>query len=238
LIAQTTPLHAKSFGAAPAQRVGGLAAAASIMCAVSALGLVLTAALQGTSRADANRYLSGEISEGEFISAVTPYALVTFVQSIAVLATVVLVIVWMYRLAANLRKLDRTGTWAPGWAIGGWFLPPMLYIIPLLMFRDLWHGSDPTVPLGANWRSKRFHPVIIAWFVLYSLAPLVMLFSFGDRSLTSLGGAEQELASHIAGSSTSAWLSAGIGVAGALAFITMCRLLTACHQRLTGEVRS
>ncbi len=206
------------------------------MCGVSAIGLVFTAVLQGTSRADANVYLSGELSDSEFISAVTPYALVTFIQSISVLATVVLVIVWMYRLAANLRKLGRGGTWGPGWAIGGWFLPPMLYIIPLLMFRELWHGSDPTVPLGSDTRSKRFPPVIIAWFVLYSVAPLVLLFNFGDQSLASLGGAERELAEHIAGSSTSAWLSAVIGVAGAVAFIAMCRMLTTRHQRLTGEV--
>lgn len=175
------------------------------------------------------------MSDNEFISAVTPYALVTFVQSIAVLATVVLVIVWMYRLAANLRKLNRTGTWGPGWAIGGWFLPPMLYIIPFLMLRELWHGSDPTVPLGSEWRSKRFHPSIVAWFVLYSLIPLGLLFSNGGQTLTTFGGAELELARHIAGSTASAWLTAVVGVAGAAAFIVMCKLLTTRHQQLTGE---
>jgi lysylphosphatidylglycerol synthetase-like protein (DUF2156 family) len=230
------PAVATSFSAAPAQRIGGLATAASIMCGVAALGLVFMAVLQGTSRADAHAYLNGELSDSQFISAVTPYALVTFIQSVSVLATVVLVIVWMYRIAANLRKLGRRGTWGPGWAIGGWFLPPMLYIIPLLMFRELWHGSDPSTPLDANWRSKRFHPVIIAWFALYSVAPLVMLVRTGDQSLASIGGAERELAEHIAGSSTSTWITAAIGVAGAGAFIALCRMLTARHQRLTGEV--
>jgi lysylphosphatidylglycerol synthetase-like protein (DUF2156 family) len=230
------PSFATSFTVPPTQRIGGLATAASIMCGVSALGLVLTAVLHGTSRADANAYLNGELSDSEFISAVTPYALVTFIQSVSVLATVVLVIVWMYRIAANLRKLGRSGTWGPGWAIGGWFLPPMLYVIPLLMFRELWHASDPSTPLGANWRSKRFHPVLIAWFVLYSVAPLVMLVNTGDQSLASIGGAERELAEHIAGSSTTTWLTAAIGVGGAAAFIAWCRMLTARHQRLTGEV--
>lgn len=205
------------------------------MAGVSALVLVLTAVLQGTSRADAQAYLDGEFNESEFISAVTPYALVTFVQSIAVLATVVLVIVWMYRVAANLRKLNRTGTWGPGWAIGGWFLPPMLYIIPLLMLRELWHGSDPTVPLGAEWRSRRFPPVLIAWFVLYSVIPLGLLFAGGGQTLTSFGDAELELAEHIAGSATNAWLSGIVGVAGAAAFIGLCRTLTQRHQHLTGE---
>ncbi len=228
-------MFATSFGAPQAQRIGGLAIAASIMCGVAALGLILTAVLQGTSSADANAYLNGELSDGEFISAVTPYALVTFVQSVAVLATVVLVIVWMYRIASNLRRLGRSGTWGPGWAIGGWFLPPMLYIIPLLMFRELWHGSDPSASDG-NWRSKRFPPVMIAWFLLYSVAPLGMLVSTGDQSLTSISGAERELAEHIAGSSTSSWITAAIGVAGAVAFIALCRMLTARHQRFTGEV--
>ena len=227
---------ATSFSPAPAQRIGGLATAASIMSAVSALELVLTAVLQGTSRADASAYLNGELSDSEFISAVTPYALLTFVQSVSVLATVVLVILWMYRIAANLRRLGRSGTWGPGWAIGGWFLPPMLYIIPLLMFRELWHGSDPSAPRDGNWRSKRFPPILIVWFALYSVAPLVLLFSTGDQSLTSIGGAERELAEHIAGSSASSWVTAAIGVAGAAAFIALCRMLTARHQRLTGEI--
>lgn len=226
-----------SFVTSPVQRVGGLATAASIMCVVSAVGLVLTALLQGASRPDAERFLNGEIRESEFVSAVTPYALVTFVQSIAVFATVVLVMLWMYRLAANLRKLDRTGTWGPGWAIGGWFLPPMLYIIPLLMFRDLWHGSDPDVPVGATWRSGKLPSLLIAWFVLYSIGPLILLIGFRDQTLTSLGGAEEELARHIAGSSTSAWLSAAVGVAGAAAFVGWCRVLTTRHRRLTGEDR-
>ena len=55
--------------------------------------------------------------------------------------------IWMYRMAANHRALQRNGTWAPGWAIGGWFLPPGgLYIIPFLMFRELWKASDPNGP--------------------------------------------------------------------------------------------
>ena len=60
-----------------------------------------------------------------------------------VIPIAVLTIIWMFRMAGNLRQLGRTGaTWAPGWAIGGWFCPPCaIYAIPWLMFRELWRGS-------------------------------------------------------------------------------------------------
>ena len=56
------------------------------------------------------------------------------------------------------------------------------------------------------------------------------------REQASIGGAERELAEHIAGGSTNSWITAAIGVAGALSYIALCRMLTARHQRLTGEV--
>ena len=54
------------------------------------------------------------------------------------IAAAVVVIIWMYRLAWNHRALHRGGTWGPAWAIGGWFLPPIVYVIPTLMLHELW----------------------------------------------------------------------------------------------------
>ncbi len=62
----------------------------------------------------------------------------------ASIAVIVLSIIWLYRIAANHRALGRQLTWAPGWAIAGWILPPLLFIIPLLMLRESWKASPRT----------------------------------------------------------------------------------------------
>ena len=67
----------------------------------------------------------------------------------ASIALVVLSIIWLYRVPPNHRALGRALTWAPGWAIGGWFLPPLLYVIPLLVLREAWKAADPAVPPGS-----------------------------------------------------------------------------------------
>ena len=57
--------------------------------------------------------------------------------------------IWMFKMAKNVRALGRQGLrYAPGWAIGGWFVPPcVLYVVPWLMFRELWKASDPEPPI-------------------------------------------------------------------------------------------
>lgn len=88
----------------------------------------------------------------------------------------VLTIVWMYRMAQNLRLLGRTdATWAPGWALGGWFAPPcVLYVVPWLMLGELWRGSDPEVPAHApDWKKRPLPWFLHAWWVLYGLLPVI-----------------------------------------------------------------
>ena len=65
----------------------------------------------------------------------------------------------------------------PGWAIGGWFLPPgLLYVIPMLVLRETWKAADPDVPPGDDrWKSGSVHPLLWVWWVLYGLAPLVFV---------------------------------------------------------------
>jgi hypothetical protein len=134
-------------------RVGGIGRAASIVVAATgALSLFAVAATRLVVD-DAEAFLDDEISQTEFLEAVTPYALLSLLQAVALLASAVIVIVWMFRIARNLRTLHRGTTWGPGWTIGGWFTPPFLYVIPFLALREMWKASDPAVPVGGEWRS-------------------------------------------------------------------------------------
>ena len=82
--------------------------------------------------------------------------------------------VWMFRIAKNHQGLGRRLTWGPGWAIGGWFLPPLVYVIPFLMVRESWKAADPDVPPGdTRWKSGGDSPLVWIWGVLYIVVPIV-----------------------------------------------------------------
>lgn len=219
----------------PLKRVGGVTTAAIVLVAVSALVAVLTVLVGQSFSDEAETYLADGMSNTEFVEEVAPYLLLTLLQGALSIAAAVLVIIWMFRIAKNHRTLRRVGTWGPGWAIGGWFLPPLLYIIPTLMFRELWKASDPDVPVGGEWKSGRTSPLIWVWFVLYSLVPVILLFAQGDETFGSLGGSEDQLAEQLTGSQTSAVIATAVTIAGAVAFIALARALTSRHRRLIGE---
>jgi hypothetical protein len=200
-------------------------------CVVAVAGLLT--GLAATS--DAEAFLAGEIDKDALVEAMTPYLLLSFVQTLAVLAAAVLTIVWMFRLASNHRALHRGATWGPGWAIGGWFLPPLLFVIPFLMFRELWKASDPDVPIGGQWRDGRVSPLVAVWFLLYSVVPLVLLaFQSGDV-MNVLAASEEDLAQQLVDGRWTNGADVAVTVAGAAAFVVMARALGDRHERLTGE---
>lgn len=218
----------------PLKRVGGVGRAATILVGVAALaGLGVWLAGVATV-GDAEDFLAGRLSSSDFQTSVLVYSLMGIVQGAATVASIVLVMIWMYRLAANHRALHRGGRWGPGWAIGGWFLPPFVYVIPFLMFRELWRCSDPDVPIGGEWRTRPVPPVVTAWFVVYG--PLALVVQAATSMTTfDLSGSEEALAEQIVDGQTGAALVAIVGlVAGAL-FIVMARGLTERHRRLIGE---
>jgi|SRR5690606_8923466 len=219
----------------PLKRVGGVTTAAIVLVAVSALVAVLTVLVGQSFSDEAETYLADGMSNTDFVEEVAPYLLLTLLQGAVSIAAAVLVIIWMFRIAKNHRTLRRVGTWGPGWAIGGWFLPPLLYIIPTLMFRELWKASDPDVPVGGDWKSGRTSPLVWVWFVLYSLVPVILLFAQGGDTLGSLGGSEDQLAEQLTGSQTSVVIATAVTIAGAVAFVALARALTSRHRRLIGE---
>jgi lysylphosphatidylglycerol synthetase-like protein (DUF2156 family) len=227
---------ATPIGTLPLKRVGGIGRAAFILVGLAAVFAALTVIVSQTFTGEADAYLDGETSSEDFMESIAPYLLLTLVQGAIVIASMVVVMIWMFRLAANHRAMHRGATWGPGWAIGGWFLPPLLYIIPTLMYRELWKASDPDVPIGGDWKSRPASPLITAWFLLYSLIPIGLMFAQTDTVLSGLDGSEDELAKQIAGDQGIVIASTAVTIAAAVVFIAFARTLTARHQRLTGEV--
>lgn len=219
----------------PLKRIGGIGRTASILVVATGALSAVAVALTGLVVDDAEAFLAGEIDRTEFLKAATPYALVSFLQALMLLASAVVVIVWMHRIARNLRTLHRGTTWGPGWTIGGWFLPPFLYVIPFLTFREMWKASDPDVPIGGEWRGGSASPIITAWFVVFGpVQAALQLAQLGD-TFAGFGTGEEALAEQITGSMTIPIIAALSDLVAAALFVVMARQLTARHRRLTGE---
>lgn len=77
-------------------------------------------------------------------------------------------IIWMYRAAVNVSKLNRGTRWGPIWAIIGWILPPVIFVIPSLQLGELWRASAA----DSDWKSTPSTPLAWIWGVLYSLCGL------------------------------------------------------------------
>jgi len=218
----------------PLLRVGKLATATVVLTGGAAAMSVLSIWASRSARDDARALLDGAISSEEFVEQAAPYLLMSVVQGVATVATAVVTMIWMFRIARNHRTLHRGGTWGPGWAIGGWFLPPLLFVIPTLMFRELWKASDPEIAIGGDWRKNRTNPLIPLWFVLYSLVPVGLLVGQSAGGM-SLGASEHDMAQQVLDGQDTTVVSAAVSVAGAIVYILLVRGLTRRHCRLTGE---
>jgi hypothetical protein len=216
-------------------RVGKLATAATSLVVVAAAVSVVSIWAARSARDDAEAFLDDAITAEQFVQNTAPYLLMSVVQAVATAAAAVVTMMWMFRIAKNHRSLHRGGTWGPGWAIGGWFLPPLLFVVPFLMFRELWKASDPDTAIGQEWRSNSVSWLVPAWFVLYSLVPLGLLVVQASSGF-SLGASERDMAEQVIDNQGLTIVSAAVAVAGAAAFIMLVRGLTARHRRLTGEV--
>ena len=221
------------------RRVGGISIAVMILTAIVAVGTIGTTILTASTTQDAKDYLSGELSDDEFRDAIAPVNAVQLIVGLATLATFVLTIIWMYRIATNIRAFQRQTTWSPLFAIFGWMLPPfVLYIIPFLMLRELWKASDATqLDDPDGWRSNKDTPLVWAWFVLYGIAPVILLIfsvgSFIDGGLS--GGDLESLAETLDDFGALAVVSAAVTISAAIVWILLVKQLTARHKQLTNE---
>jgi Domain of unknown function (DUF4328) len=224
--------------AAGLRRVGGLAKALLIVLVIVAIGQVLSVATTGTVRDAAREYLASDRSDAAddaFQDDLAVNGLTSLLAGAASIAVIVLSMIWLYRVAANHRSLGRQLTWAPGWAIGGWFLPPLLFIIPLLMLRESWKASAPDVPPGSpEWKQKGESPLIWTWFLVYSVVPIVLAI-LGASQFRNFSRDTEDLAEYFDEQQGLIIASGLVTVLAAIAWGLVVREITSRHARLSGE---
>lgn len=240
-----------AYGSAPTptvnvRRVKGLSVAIMIVVGIAGLGGLLNAFLTAGLRSNAEDLLAGRISDTEFNDQLVSSSAFSALAGVATIAAMVLVMIWMYRIASNLRAFGMNTTWHPLFAIFGWFLPPaVLYIIPMLMLREQWSKSTTSAVPGqaANPRTdagnggKSENPVLFVWWLAFGIWPLIALFLSADSMFGNFGDTSAEAVAENLLDTSSALTIIGsvIGLLAAAAWILFVRQLTARHQTLTGE---
>lgn len=224
---------------APLRRVGALATISTLLVGLVGITGLFGTLTQAAVRDDARAFLAGTIDEDEFIEAFGATALLGALTSFLQLGAAITTIIVMYRFAANVRALGRTTTWAPGWAIGGWFVPPfVLYVIPFLMWRELWKASDPSVAAGDDrWKQGSVPVSFTIWWVLFGLVPIALLVGQGAAMLGGglTAGSTEALAESLV-DQYALTVAGGVATfAAAIAFVVSVRSLSARHRSLTGE---
>jgi hypothetical protein len=223
--------------ASHAARVRTLSKVIVVLTAVVATATLLTTILSATVSSAAQDFLDGVITDDAFRNRLAPLSTVQVLGGVATLATGVVTMIWMYRLGSNLRAAGRRTTWHPLFGVFGWFLPPfVLYVIPFLVLRELWKGSDPDSD-AEGWRRSGESPLVWAWFALFGIIPTVLVFAQAG-SLAAEGIPDTDLESvadslnRFGGGDLAVAL---VNVVAAVVWILLVRQLTDRHTRLTRE---
>lgn len=155
------------------QPLGGLATAASIMLGFAS-ALSLFSAFAFFQRASvADKFMSsGSLSELD--SADTVVAAASLILGLLVLATGIVFIIWQHRFASNAVALGGPLGLAPGWAIGGWFIPLANFVLPQLQLCQSAKASRGKVP-----------GVVTAWWITYVTGALTVAVSSLSRPKTA-----------------------------------------------------
>jgi hypothetical protein len=178
-------------------------------------------------------FLAGRIDDDQFKDDISNG--IGAVLLLPVIACIVVSILWLYQLMRAHQELGRKGTWGPGWAIGGWFLPPgFLYVIPMLVLRETWRAADPDVAPGDDrWRKGPVHPILWVWWLLYGIAPVVFAVIGLRQQVGNIGADEEDIAKSFVDNSGALYVQGIVSLLSVVAWGWLVHLWTARHQRMS-----
>lgn len=230
-------------GATGLRPASGTARGSAIAVGVSAAVGVLAALVNLGAVSEAEDYLDNPTAAtADALDDATGVADLLGVLSLAAqVSAAVFTLIWAYRVLDNHRRLGRQTTWGGGWGVGGWFLPPMIYVIPLLMLREAWKASEPDVPgSDQRWKQTPDSPVLWTWWILYvpvqllltvvTVSSVMQQFSFS----TDTDEMRENAAKAIRDGATWSLVQSVVLVAAAVAWILLVRQITERHERLAG----
>lgn len=221
--------------------VKSIATAAVALQLVALAGSVVLLVLQLGLRDEARQFLDDTLTKQGFEDATGAYGSLALIAGALSLGVLVIMVLWSFRIAANLRAAGRAPlTWKPGLTVLVWILGGCtLNIINFLLLREHWRGSDPDTSLGdPNWKRSPVDPLITAWFVAGLVGIGTTFASVGAGGVftgTATLDSTTNLAKQIAEQSNIAMLTTVLGAVSTVLLVLVVRRLTARHMRLTHE---
>ena len=145
------------------------------------------------------------------------------------LVVVVLFLIWFYRA---YRNLIRTGIsdvrYAPGWAVGAWFIPIFNLFRPKQVANDIWKGSAAAATVGIGRRDEIRLPALLNWWWALWLGGSLLI-SAGSQAISNANAHKIYTASSLHGERTGAWIEQGglvVQIAAAVLLIILIRQIS------------
>ena len=150
-----------------------------------ALGLCIVTQLAQLFVLDPYYYLDLAYEGGVYRYTISVAGLATFAAAAA------LFLIWFHRSYRNLPALRaQERRFSPGSAVGWWFVPVACFWMPLRAAAEMWHATDPRLPLTAGGSRRQFGPsaLLAGWWAawLISLALVNLADGRSDQPVVSL----------------------------------------------------
>lgn len=221
------------------QRVGALTKALVTLSVVGIVASAISLLVQLTLRGKALDFRDGRTTITEFADKLGPYFAVSLLAGLVGIATLVIQIIWAFRIAKNLRVLGRQPqSFSPGATIAINILGGCtLGILPYFMWRELWKGSDTTAPAGdPSWKQRPVGQIVHLWFAATLLTVAV---SFGLGVGTAIvrinRGSNASIAKQLDSQFGFVVIAGVLGIITAVMFVGLVRQLSSRHMQATRE---
>ncbi|MFF7747780.1 DUF4328 domain-containing protein [Streptomyces sp. NPDC007971] len=201
--------------------------------AATLLGLVIAADLFAVVADALEMNVAGDLADGATGADVVHraqhadslYSAAGAAQGIALLATIVVYLCWLWRVRVNAEAFNPGGhSKARGWTIGGWFCPVVNLWFPRRITLDIWDSSVP-------WAERPGHALVNGWWTMWIIS------LFADRAATTEYGRAHGPA-ELRDAARQMLFSDAIDIAAAvLAILVVLKITRMQHQRaLAGAV--
>jgi Domain of unknown function (DUF4328) len=192
------------------------------------LGLALLTALYAREVID--DYADDTITDEQLLSGVALYLAASVASGVLQVATGVVTIIWQWRLVKNTQLFERPGlTFGPGWAIAGWLIPCVNFVVPYLQLRELWKASDWSFAAGdPTWRQSPVGPVLPMWLAAWIANSVIAVYA--QVSAPATGDDAEAVAEQFADVVSAAVPGYLIAIAAALMFLIVVQQLTERHN--------
>ena len=220
--------------------IGGLTKSLEILTIVTIVLSALSLVTQLTLRGNALDFRDGTTTLQEFADKLGPYLAVSAVAGFVGLATLVVQIIWTFRIAKNLEVLGRQNrTFSPGATIAINILGGCtLGILPYFMWRELWKGSDPESPAGdPGWKQRPVGQVVHTWLIVTLLTVLVGAGLGVGNAVTRISRNSNATIAKQLDSRIALVMAAGVlSLVSAIVFLSMIRQHSSRHIRSIREL--